>query len=276
MNTTLEAILTAALFGAIVTAVVLQVLLHTRNRQARNAERRAARAERLAELGSMTSGLAHEIKNPLSTVVLNAQLIREALDEADLPAEDAGRMKRRTVALEREAIRLREILDDFLRFAGRIRLDPEERDVREIVDDLVDFFHPQCEQAGILLRSDLGASRVLASVDEGLLKQALLNLLINAVQAMANTPAAESELLVRLEHDESEVRIHIIDRGGGIAPGMEEDIFHPYVSSKPGGTGLGLPTTRRIIQEHGGHVELFSHPGQGSDFIVHLPKPQTN
>ena len=272
-----EAILVAALIAAIVTALVLQSRLRRREQQSLEAERRAAAAERLAELGSMTSGLAHEIKNPLSTVVLNAQLLREELEGIGLDPDTTGRTLRRTEALEREAVRLREILEDFLRFAGRMKLAPGLHDVRAIVDQLIDFFNPQCEQAGVLLRTDLPESSVEAHVDESLFKQAALNLLINALQAMtAEGSNAEGELLVRMEQDNDEVRIHIIDNGPGVPDEMREEIFRPYVSSKPGGSGLGLPTTRRIIEEHGGHIEVHSEPERGSDFVIHLPlgKPQ--
>lgn len=272
MNFGLEAVLAGALAAAVVSALVLQSRLVKKMRQSREAERRALAAERLAELGSMTSGLAHEIKNPLSTVVLNAQLVREELEEAKLDDERGGRIQRRTEALEREAVRLREILEDFLRFAGRMKLAPSQHDIRTLVDQLVDFFHPQCDQAGVLLRTDLPEEQILARVDESLFKQAVLNLLINALQAMEGAPAdATKELLVRLERDEKEVRVHVIDRGPGIDPERLDEIFRPYVSSKPGGTGLGLPTTRRIIEEHGGRIQVHSIPASGSDFVIHLP-----
>jgi signal transduction histidine kinase len=267
-------VLTSALVVAVLTALYLQGRLVKKMRQSREAERRAQAAERLAELGSMTSGLAHEIKNPLSTVVLNAQLIREELEEAGLAPEDSGRLQRRTKALEREAVRLREILEDFLRFAGRMNLDPSEQDVRAIVDQLVDFFHPQCVQSNVLLRSNLPEEPIMVDVDESLLKQALLNLLINALQSMEDAPSDKNrEMMVQLEQDEQEVRIHIIDHGPGIEESRQDEIFHPYVSSKAGGSGLGLPTTRRIIEVHGGRIELHSKVGAGSDFVVHLPRP---
>ena len=268
-------LLTSALVVAVLTALYLQSRLVKKMRQSREAERRALAAERLAELGSMTSGLAHEIKNPLSTVVLNAQLINEELEEAGLDQEQGGRLQRRTKALEHEAVRLREILEDFLRFAGRMNLDPSEHDVRAIVDQLVDFFHPQCEQANVLIRADLPDHPIRIKVDEGLLKQALLNLMINAVQSMEDLPDDKvREMMVRLEEDEKEVRIHIIDHGPGIAEDRKDEIFHPYVSSKQGGSGLGLPTTRRIIEVHGGHIELHSKVGSGSDFTVHRPRSE--
>ena len=267
----IEAVLVASLVAAVVTAVVLHFRLKRRELQARAAERRASKAERLAELGSMTGGLAHEIKNPLSTVVLNAQLLKEEVEESGINGEQSDRITRRTDALQREAERLREILEDFLRFAGRMKLDPTPTDVRLLVDQLVDFFHPQCERAGILLREDFQSDSLIAKVDDSLLKQAILNLLINALQSMEGDEKQDKELLVRVEHGAEELGIHVIDQGSGIDPDQMDSIFRPYVSTKSGGTGLGLPTTQRIIEEHGGRIEVHSVPGQGSDFTIRLP-----
>ena len=267
----IEAVLVAALVAAVITAVVLHFRLKRRELQVREAERRAAKAERLAELGSMTGGLAHEIKNPLSTVVLNAQLLREEVEEAGIVGDQAEKISRRTDALQREAERLREILEDFLRFAGRMKLAPAQTDVRLLIDQLVDFFHPQCERSGVLLREDLQGKPAIARVDESLLKQAILNLLINALQSMEDLDKEHKELIVRLESSSDELRIHVIDQGSGVDKDQLDVIFRPYVSTKSGGTGLGLPTTQRIVEEHGGRIEVHSVPGQGSDFIIRLP-----
>jgi signal transduction histidine kinase len=274
--------------GAIGSALVLRQRISSRESRAIDAERRAQQAERLAELGSMTSGLAHEIKNPLSTVVLNAQLVSEEIADSPLDEDTKQRVTRRVESLGREATRLRDILSDFLRFAGRMNLDPHPRDLCAIVDELADFFQPQCEQHGVTQRIHLAPEPVVANVDAGLLKQAVLNLLINAVQAMAEqSPDRPRELMLRVESgpaaadgtkDRSsaattphEARIHIIDTGPGIEPARRDAIFRPYMTSKPGGTGLGLATTRRIIEEHGGRVQLWSEVGQGSDFTLVLP-----
>jgi signal transduction histidine kinase len=269
----LEALLCAALITAVITAVILKQRLTRREAQALEAERRAAASERLAELGAMTGGLAHEIKNPLSTVVLNAQLLREEIEEAELDDDISGRIVRRTKALEREAERLREILEDFLQFAGRMKLAATFQDARLIVDQLVDFFHPQCDRSGILIRADLQDGPIMARLDESLFKQAILNLLINALQAMDGPTSDKKggELIIRLESDESTLRLHVIDQGMGIPQDRLEEIFHPYVSSKSGGSGLGLPTTRRIVEMHGGRIEVHSVPEQGSDFVIIMP-----
>jgi len=258
--------------GAVVTATVAYWRWRRNRVQVRADERRRS-ADRIAELQSMTGGLAHEIKNPLSTLVLNAQLLREDVLDLELEEQSRQRVGRRVDALAREAARLRQILEDFLRFAGRIQLDRQPRDLREIVDELVDFFRPQATQSGAIMRTSLPDEPVIALVDAGLLKQALLNLMINAVQAMDQSP--RRELLVRVEQDRHgpapEVRIHVTDTGPGIPESRRGTLFMPYSSSRPGGTGLGLATTRRILEEHGGRVTLFTEEGVGSDFVLHLP-----
>ena len=227
----------------------------------------------MAELGSLTSGLAHEIKNPLSSVILNAQLVEEAIRELEAPEIETEPMLRRVDALVREAERLRTILTDFLRFAGRIRLDREPTDLRRVVEDVVDFFHPQADSADVVLRADIPAEEMEVRLDASLFKQALLNLLINAVHALeSNPPERPRELLVRLTADPEDLSVHVIDTGPGVPEDMRERIFHPYVSGAPGGTGLGLPTTRRIAEEHGGRIELEVLEGRGSDFTIILPR----
>jgi len=266
--------------GVIIMLPMVRALLQRGERKARDAERRARDAERLAEIGSMTGGLAHEIKNPLSTISLNAQLLKEEIDDAPFALDVKERTSRRLGTLMREVERLRGILTDFLHFAGRMKLDPQPHDVRDIVDELTDFFHPQCDQARVVLRSVIPPQPAPALVDEGLFKQALLNLMLNAVQAMTerdpSTSAQRSgpvgELILRVESDNDEVRIHVIDTGTGIDADRMHEIFRPYVTSKPGGTGLGLSTSRRIIEEHGGRLVAHSEPGKGCDFVIHLPR----
>ncbi len=271
-------ILLGLVIGFACAAPILRVVLRRAERRAREAQRRALDAERMAELGSMTAGLAHEIKNPLSTVGLNAQLLAEGISDAQMPEAERERLLRRLDALSREAERLRAILTDFLQFAGRVKLDARPRDLVRIVNDLRDFFLPQCDQNRIVLRTKLPEQSVAVRVDESLFKQALLNLMINATQAMSDgategsdRAAARGELILHVEADDAEARVHVIDTGPGIEPDRLERIFHPYVSHTTGGTGLGLSTARRIIEEHGGTLVAHSDVGRGSDFVIHLP-----
>lgn len=122
----------------------------------------------------------------------------------------------------------------------------------------------------------------MASVEEGLIKQAILNLLINAVQAVSGKSDRDrgrhdvlGEVIVRVDGNAESVVIHVTDTGPGIEPDRLEEIFRPYVSGKRSGTGLGLPIARRIIDEHGGRLTVNSAPGQGSDFQIALPRGQT-
>ncbi len=257
-------------------------------RRVRQLEARARAAERLAELGTMTSGLAHEIKNPLSTVGLNVQLLREDLDDladqvTDQPRlqEALDRSRHRCDTLLRESQRLKDILADFLRFAGRMELDRNPTDINALVAEMVDFYEPQAAQHGIRLRTQLAANPATLPADAGLLKQALLNLLINATQAMtdarehAKPHGGADELIIRTENrralDRDELHLHVIDTGPGIDPKAADKLFQPYFSTKRGGSGLGLPTARRIVEEHGGHLTVHSAPGRGTDFTLALP-----
>lgn len=225
---------------------------------------RAKQAERLAELGTLTGGLAHEIKNPLSTVQLNLQLLREDVDP-DTPA--GRRLYNRLSICERETGRLRDILDDFLRYAGKIELDRKPVSLNRLCEDLYDFFLPQAQLQRAQLRLKPAPEDVVVPADERLLKQAVLNLMLNGLQAMPTG----GELILQVSKDTTEARIEVIDTGSGISPENVARIFDAYYSTKKSGTGLGLAMTRRIAEEHGGRVSVTSEPGKGSDFALHLP-----
>lgn len=251
-------------------------------------EREARANERLAEQATMTRGLAHEIKNPLSTIGLNVQLLQEDAADIERAAEDqpaiaeqAGKVRRRLGTLGREAVRLRETLEDFLRFAGRIELDLHTTDINALIDELGVFFEPQASESGIKLRTQLEANPPTTKADSSLLKQATLNLMINAIHAMADAKKGKqphggaNELILRTSRtagkDGKKLCIHIIDTGPGIEDNVKKKLFEPYFSTKRTGTGLGLPTTRRIIEEHGGALTLHTELGKGSEFTIELP-----
>lgn len=267
--------------GSLSAAIAARVLVRRHFVKTRAAERRARAAERLAEIGGMTGGLAHEIKNPLSTIGLNAQLLGEAIEE--LPAdrgvdpETRHRLIRRLESLRREADRLRGILADFLAYAGEMRLDVAPADLNVAVEELADFISPQADRLGVRLRIETAPGGTRASVDVPLFKQALLNLLLNALQAFpAASTGGPRELIVRTSHGvdaekKAIVRVHVIDTGPGISPEIVERIFTPYFTTKSGGSGLGLATTRRIVEAHAGRVEVRTQPGTGTEFIVTLP-----
>jgi signal transduction histidine kinase len=233
------------------------------NRRLLSAERRAQRAERLAELGTLTSGLAHEIKNPLSTVQLNLQLLGEDLDPA---APNFPRLNNRLKTVTRETGRLRDILDSFLRFAGKLELEPQPTDLNQLLEELVDFFAPQAMQQKVQVRFQ-GAGPVVVSADPRLIRQVVLNLMLNAVQAMPKG----GDLLLSARLDGAFGVVHVIDTGTGMTPDVAAKVFDAYYSTKRGGTGLGLAMAKRIIAEHGGTLSVASEPGRGSDFALRLP-----
>ncbi|MBI1370201.1 MAG: two-component sensor histidine kinase [Planctomycetes bacterium] len=267
-------------FGCGVLATLPLIIYASRRtaRRVRKLEQRARSAERLAELGTLTGGLAHEIKNPLSTIGLNLQLLGESVRDADLPAPLGPRLNKRIQALADETHRLKGILEDFLAFAGRMRLDPQPVEVNKLVEQLVDFYLAQAQASGVQLRTQLDPEAGTVPLDPTLFKQALLNLLINATQAMVEARYSDkphggaSDLILRTERTRDGVAVHVIDTGPGIDADTQAKIFHPYFSTKKGGTGLGLPTARRIIEEHAGHLTVHSDPGQGSDFTLHIPR----
>lgn len=264
-------------FGVLLTAAVTTALVRRHMARVRAADARARRAKRLAELGAMTRGLAHEIKNPLSTIGLNVQLLTEGLEDLTIAEDDRLPLVRRLGSLGREAERLRGILTDFLDYAGELHIEPRAADLNATVDELIDFFLPQAESQGVRVRADLAPGRLDAWIDPPHIKQAALNLMLNAVQAMAKQPEGVArELILRTgreldEHRRAIAVLHIIDTGPGIRPDAAERIFDPYFTTKSGGSGLGLPTARRIIDAHGGKIELHSEVGRGTDFAVTLP-----
>ncbi len=226
-------------------------------------ERRTQQAERLAEIGSLTGGLAHEIKNPLSTVQLNLALLQEDLDRQN-PAY--SRLINRLSVVQRETSRLRDILDDFLRYAGRIELDRKPVELNQLFEDLVDFFSPQAQVQRVQLRLKKSPAPIVANVDPKLIKQALLNLMLNAVQAMP----AGGELILSLKKEDEHVCIDVIDTGAGISPETLPKIFLAYYTTKRGGTGIGLAMTKRIVEEHGGTISVQSEMEKGTDFTIVL------
>ena len=244
-----------------------RLVTRRRRREAREKiSRDAANHDHLLEVSRLVGGLAHEIKNPLSTMTLNLKLLLEDLD--DPRDERQLRWRRRIAGVEDEARRLKEILDDFLRYAGKIEIHRQPTDLVGLVDEVVDFFAPQAEASRVVMRTSLPPQPVRCDVDGHLIKQALLNLLINAVDAMPSG----GELLVRLTPQERSAVIEVIDTGEGIPPQLQERVFEIYFTTKKGGSGIGLPMTRRLIREHGGTIRLESEPGKGTRFIINLPQ----
>ena len=189
-------------------------------RHAARLEATAQSVQRWAEVGTFTGGLAHEIKNPLSTVLLNLQLLQEDLDSTD-PAY--SRLSARLSTVSREAARLRDILDDFLRFAGKLELRKEKVDLNVVLEELVDFFTPQAQLSRVQLRFNPRSSPVMVEVDPRLIKQTILNLLINALHAMPNG----GELILTAGTTENSAVVDVIDTGSGIPAEAIDKIIDP-------------------------------------------------
>jgi len=257
------------LFGvAVGLAVIVPVACwyHRRTvQQATQSDSRDRESERLAYVGALASGLAHEVKNPLSTLRLNLQLLEEEL--GDGPDQGSARMRRRVENLSREVERLNEVLNDYLRFARQHQLRLEEASLNDVLDELLEFVRPEALRHRVEVRSDLGPDVPTSMVDVNRMKQALLNLIVNAFEAMEGG----GELMVQTSVDGETITIRITDTGSGIPPEELDNIFRVYYSTKKTGTGLGLPTARRIIQEHGGELSLESEPGRGTQVCISLP-----
>ncbi|MEW6072352.1 MAG: ATP-binding protein [Planctomycetota bacterium] len=231
--------------------------------------------DRAAFLRRLADGLAHEIKNPLSTMSINLALLQEEWERAGAvrnpsapePTPREARSLKRIKTMQREVARLEHILQEFLHYArgGEVNRKPE--DISRIVGELLDFVEPENDRAGIRTHVDLVAGLPLVLVDETRIKQAVLNLLVNARQAMPNG----GELIVRVRRAGNEVELSITDTGIGMSPEALERCFEEYWSDKKGGTGLGLATAKRIVREHGGSIRVLSEKGQGTSFAIYLP-----
>ena len=231
----------------------------------RNLEKRAINSERLAFIGTLAGGLAHEIKNPLSTLNINLQLLKEELES--MTGENSKRVYMKTQVLQKEVQRLEQILNDFLRFARGQKLELKDYDMNEILDEVADFVTPEIKQKKILILKSYDADLPQCHLDSNLIKQAILNIIINAEQAMENG----GELMIRTSKDKKYIQIDITDTGPGIPKDIIDKIFQVYFSTKKTGTGLGLPTAKRIIEDHRGTISVQSEEGKGTNFSITLP-----
>ncbi|MEM7308165.1 MAG: ATP-binding protein [Planctomycetota bacterium] len=240
-----------------------------------DAPRTSAEASPVASLARLAGGLAHEIKNPLSTMSINLALLQEEWEraahqrnpEAPEPTPRERRSLKRVQTLQREVQRLEHILEEFLTYARRAEVNRKPEDLSRILRELLEFVEPEDERVGIRHHVDLPMGLPLVLVDEVQVKQAFLNLLVNARQAMPDG----GELLVRAQRVGTFVEVAITDTGTGIPPEKIERCFDEYWSDKKGGTGLGLSTAKRIIEDHGGTIQVLSEVGRGSSFSVLLP-----
>jgi signal transduction histidine kinase len=244
----------------------LAVLAREFNTMAASLERQRQelqRAERLAAVGRISAHITHEIRNPLNSLGLNAELLAEELE----PGASAE-ARSLVVAITREVDRLNAVAEEYLRFARLPRLVMAREDLNEIVGGLVDFVAPEMRAAGVSVERELAADLPAIRGDEGQLRGALLNLLRNSREAMA----AGGTIRVRtVRTPDGGAEVSVTDTGAGIPPEQLERIFDPFFSTKSGGTGLGLAFTLQVVQEHGGTIQCQSEAGRGTTFAVRVP-----
>lgn len=224
--------------------------------------------EQYTEIAALAGGLAHEIKNPLSTIRLNMELLAEDFAEPTTPRERRALAK--IAMVERECQRLEDVLDEFLNFARVRNLKMVATDLNREIDRILEFYQPQAEAAKIevVRYTDPNLPSVLLDVE--LFRGALMNLVLNAQQAMPDG----GQLVIRTSHDAARVLVDLIDTGCGMDAKTQEQMFKAFYSTKRGGSGLGLPTARKILEGHGGRIRVQSEPGRGTQMTLELPIAQ--
>lgn len=222
--------------------------------------------DQLADVAELAGGFIHEVKNHISTLNLNLQLLADDFAEPQSPRE--RRAKQRIERLRNQSEKLVEVSNDFLRFVRSQEPKKEPTRIEDVAGEMLDFFGPTARAAKININLFPAPGMPPVLLDRDLFKQALLNLMLNAEQAMPD--GGEITLQTRGEGDL--VCLDIIDTGTGIEPDEIAKIFRPFHTTKPGGTGLGLATTRKIVQAHGGEIDVQSEPGLGTKFTIRLPK----
>ncbi|MFY9254943.1 MAG: ATP-binding protein [Fuerstiella sp.] len=217
------------------------------------------------ELATLAGGLAHEIRNPLSTIRMNLELLAEDLTEED--SGNARRMLNRVAKLQSECLNLEGVLNAFLQFAKAGQLDLQPCSLNEEVDRFLKFLTAEATEQQVELRPHLDANLPQVNLDKALMRQVLTNLARNALQAMPQGGTLEFITMSR----DNEIALEVIDTGEGMDEKTVSHMFQAFFSTRSGGSGLGLPTVRRIIESHGGTIACESEPGRGTRFTILLP-----
>jgi PAS domain S-box-containing protein len=234
----------------------------------RRLEEEKLRAERLAVIGTMSAKLAHEIRNPLSSITLNIDLVRDEVQTLSQNQPAAGAESRALLqSLDTEVRRIQRVTEDYLKFARLPKPMPDRVQLNEILDQGLAFLDSLFTATNITVGKELDPALPVVNADEGQLWQAILNLIRNAIEAMPRG----GTLTVRTEIRNDRVVLTIRDTGKGMAEHERAQVFTPFFSTKVGGTGLGLPLTQQIINEHSGQIHCESVPEQGTTFIIELP-----
>ncbi|MGA2479101.1 MAG: ATP-binding protein [Spirochaetia bacterium] len=234
----------------------------------RSKEARLRRAESLASLTTLAAGVAHEIKNPLGSMGIHLQLIQKKIAGKDcIESKD---IDQHLDVISEEVDRLNRIVVDFLFAVKPMDTRLEDGDLNKVIQELLEFVGPELDQAGVKIESSLSPDLPQLSIDARYVKQALLNLIKNAVAAMPDGGTLGVQTLRAGE----EVQVRISDTGSGIPEDIMDKIFEPYFTTKPFGTGLGLTIVFKIVKEHYGDISVSSRLGEGTTVTLVLPVPQ--
>ncbi|MBW1980371.1 MAG: PAS domain S-box protein [Deltaproteobacteria bacterium] len=236
----------------------------------RKMEERMQRASRLAALGELMQRLVHEIRNPLSAMDINLQLLEERLEAAGTKDE----VERYLKIISSETRRLNEVLSKAQTFAQPHGAVLEVVDLHEVLQQVVSLLRAEAERKGIKIEANLAAAESLLRADRDQLEQVFINLFKNSIEAMAN--GGRLEVTSRNSVRGGTIEIEIVDTGSGIPMGDLQRIFDPYYTTKKKGTGLGLSIVHSIINQHGGTVDVGSWLGEGTLFHLSLPLLPSN
>lgn len=218
-------------------------------------------SRRLAAVGRLTSGVAHEVKNPINAIVVHLEVLREKLREIDPDA------RRHMDIIGSEIHRLDRVVQTLVDFTRPVELSLAELDLREIVEEVIVLATPEAERHSTQVERAMPAEPLMVKVDADLIKQALLNVVLNGMQAMEQGGV----LALVARRDDGVAEIEVQDRGPGIPEAIQDKIFNLYFTTKKTGTGIGLSMTYRVMQLHNGSVEFDSTPDQGTTFRLRLP-----
>jgi signal transduction histidine kinase len=238
------------------------ILVRLRDPEAqRKINRELETADRLAAISRISSGVAHEVKNPLNAMLLHVDVARAKLAHGDTDVSPQMEI------IAREILRLDRVVRTFLDFTRPVELKLDNVPMQELVQEIVELARPQASAGKIEVSVQDESEGVEVRVDRDLFKQAVLNIVVNAMQAMPEG----GELRFEASAGESGAELHISDTGAGIPDELREKIFRLYFSTKNEGSGIGLAMTFRIVQLHDGTIDFTSEPGKGTTFLIRLP-----
>jgi two-component system, NtrC family, sensor kinase len=215
----------------------------------------------------MAAMITHEVRNPLSSIALNTELLGDELD--GLSAEASKEARALCAAITYEVDRLTAITEEYLRFARMPKPRVAAESINHVVSSLATFVREDLAARGVTLEVALGDDLPRAMIDEGQLRQSLLNLVRNAAEALGGRTG--HVWLTTRRGGPGEVEVEVKDDGPGIEDEARGRLFDPFFSTKTGGTGLGLALTHQIVKDHGGDIQVTSPPGAGATFVVRLP-----